>query len=247
MKEADFIIRQNDLLAPSVYRMVLEGDTSGIVTPGQFVEVRLPGFFLRRPISVCDAEQGRLILIYKTVGRGTDEMSRMKEGTTLNLLTGLGHGFSVGKGEHPVLIGGGVGIPPLFLLAKKWIEIGKRPYVILGFNTAKEVFLKEEFSALGLETVVTTADGSLGIKGFVTAAMERLPEDIDFFQSCGPLPMLRSVCESTSLEGEISLEERMGCGFGACMGCTIHTEAGPARVCTEGPVFDRRNINWKLL
>lgn len=249
MNEVNFKIISNHLLVPGVYRMELEGDTSAIKEPGQFVEIALPGLYLRRPISVCDSSTGRLTLIYKTVGVGTSEMASLGEGDTLNLLCGLGHGFSVNEAvRQPVLVGGGVGVPPLLLLAKAWLSAGVSPMVALGFNTHSEIFLADEFRALGLTVAVATVDGSEGKKGFVTEAVKSLPVVPDFVQACGPLPMLRAISETfPDIKGEFSLEERMGCGFGACMGCTIHTADGPAQVCTEGPVFANNKIDWQLL
>lgn len=243
-----FTITENHKIADKVYRMVLRGDTGTFSAPGQFVEIELPGKFLRRPISVCDLEDDILTLIYKEVGKGTRQMSAMLPGTQLDLLTGLGHGFSLPDGVvHPVLVGGGVGAPPLFLLARKWMEKGVSPKVVLGFNTVGEVFLADGFRSLGLEVSLCTVDGSAGIKGFVTDAPAIRSAETDFIQSCGPMPMLRALATATDCRGEWSLEERMGCGFGICMGCSVHTSAGPARVCTEGPVFDRQLIDFNVL
>ncbi|MBD5289102.1 MAG: dihydroorotate dehydrogenase electron transfer subunit [Bacteroides sp.] len=247
MKEILFNLVSNNSIAKDIYKMVLKGDTSGFTSPGQFVEISVPGMFLRRPISVCDIEDEYLTLIYKVVGGGTAKMAYMERGTELNLLTGLGHGFTVGEAEHPLLIGGGVGVPPLYLLARKWMEKGIVPHIVLGFNQADDIFLTDEFKSLGLKVTVATADGSHGVKGFVTDAIKSLNEDFDFFQSCGPLPMLKALGSQLEIDGEFSLEERMGCGFGACMGCSIHTTDGPARVCTEGPVFNRKKIDWNIL
>ncbi len=249
MNQRDFKILANTQIAESVYKMELEGDTSAITTPGQFVEIELPGRFLRRPISVCDSTEGLLTLIYKTVGVGTKEMSRMNPGESLNLLCGLGHGFTVdNKYKKPVLIGGGVGVPPLFKLAKCWLTTGVSPTIILGFNKEEEIMLADDFTALGLKVIIATIDGSRGIKGFVTDALDSLTDSPDYFQACGPLPMLKALGQKLNdLEGEYSLEERMGCGFGACMGCSIHTTEGAARVCTDGPVFRNNLIDWNLL
>ena len=244
MKHVLFTIRDQQKLARDVWRMDLEGDVSAIAAPGQFVEVALEGFFLRRPISVCDCAADRLTLVYKVVGQGTEKMSRMAAGERLDLLTGLGRGFSVEKGgDAPLLIGGGVGVPPLYMLSKRLIGSGARPVAVLGFNRADEVFFAEEFKDLGVRVVLCTADGSAGERGFVT---DVLPGGASFAYACGPLPMLRALERSLprELAAEFSLEERMGCGFGACMGCSIRTRDGARRVCRDGPVFPREMLLW---
>ncbi len=242
MKDVLFSITQNRRLTESVYEMRLSGDTAGIL-PGQFVNVQLPGFFLRRPISVCACGENTLTLVYKTVGRGTEAMASLSAGQTLQVLTGLGNGYDLAKaGPKPLLLGGGVGVPPLYFLAKKLCETGVKPCVILGFNTAAEIFYENEFRALGCAVTVATADGSRGVKGFVTDA---LPESYTYFYACGPAPMLKAVCAKCETQGELSLEERMGCGFGACMGCSIQTKSGPKRVCKEGPVFPKEALLWE--
>lgn len=224
--------------------MLLFGDTSAITAPGQFVNLELEGLYLRRPISVCDLENERLTLIYKVVGKGTEQMSAMKKDGTLDALTGLGNGYDTSKsGNAPVLIGGGVGVPPLYLLAKKLIGEGKHPKAILGFNTASEVFLEEEFRALGIEVFITTVDGSHGIKGFVTDALKSCAE-YSYTFSCGPEPMLKAVYNEAKTDGEYSFEERMGCGFGACMGCSCKTKYGYKRICKDGPVLEKGEIVW---
>ncbi len=242
MRNSIFTITINRPLTSSVYEMRLAGDTSGIL-PGQFVNVRVPGFYLRRPISVCGCGDGALTLVYKTVGRGTGAMAALKPGEPLDLLTGLGNGYDLSRaGDAPLLLGGGVGVPPLYLLAQKLTQAGARPAVVLGFNTADEVFYENEFRALGCAVTVTTADGSYGVKGFVTDA---LPAAYGYFYACGPKPMLKAVCARTVTDGQLSLEERMGCGFGACMGCSIQTKNGPKRVCKEGPVFTKEELLWE--
>ncbi|MDO4493071.1 MAG: dihydroorotate dehydrogenase electron transfer subunit [Clostridia bacterium] len=243
MKQQLFTIESNRKLAPGVFEMRLAGDLSEITAPGQFVNLRLEGRYLRRPISVCDAENGILTLIYKVVGAGTEQMSAMQPGTVLDILTGLGNGYDLTlSGEHPVLLGGGAGVPPMYLLAKKLLAEGKRVTAILGFNTASEIFYEEEFHALGCETIVTTVDGSYGTKGFVTNA---LPEAYSYFYTCGPEPMLKAVCRFTNTSGQLSFEKRMGCGFGACMGCTCKTLTGNKRICKEGPVMKKEEIVWE--
>ena len=243
MKQGIYKILYNFELAPSVYSMVLEGDTSALLAPGQFVNIKLQGKFLRRPISVCDYDQNTITLIYKVVGEGTKQMSEMEVGEKLDLLVGLGNGFNPEKHcEKPLLIGGGVGIPPLYNLCKELIALGKKPTVILGFNTKSEVFYEDAFSRLGAEVYVTTVDGSYGIKGFVTNAMETV--DYDYFFTCGPEPMFRAIEKVAKTSGQFSFEERMGCGFGACMGCSCKTKYGNKRICKDGPVLYREEIIW---
>ena len=243
MKQSMFEIRENIPLTENVYRMKLRGDTSSITAPGQFVNIKLDGFFLRRPISVCDCEGDELTLIYKTVGGGTEKMSRMSEGE-LDILTGLGNGYDTSvSGERPLLIGGGVGVPPLYMLAKRLVAAGRRVSVILGFNTASEVFYQREFEELGTAVTVTTTDGSRGIKGFVTAAMG--DTGYTYFYTCGPEPMLRAVYKASTTDGQFSFEERMGCGFGACMGCSCKTVTGYKRICKDGPVLRKEEILWE--
>ena len=223
--------------------MVLRGDTSAITAPGQFVNIQLDGLYLRRPISVCDVQGDLLTIIYKVVGKGTRQMSAMETGT-LDLLTGLGNGYDLSSaGEHPVLLGGGVGVPPMYLLCKKLLEQGKAVTVILGFNTKSEVFYEQEFRALGADVIVTTVDGSYGMKGFVTNALETL--DYSYFYTCGPEPMLKAVYAASKTSGQMSFEKRMGCGFGACMGCSCKTITGYKRICKEGPVMRKEEILWE--
>ncbi|MEG1730415.1 MAG: dihydroorotate dehydrogenase electron transfer subunit [Oscillospiraceae bacterium] len=244
MKKSIFTIIENTRLTADVFKMQLQGDTSDITAPGQFVNIELAGLFLRRPISVCDLEGDRLCLIYKVVGRGTAQMSAMKSGEALDLLTGLGNGYnSAISGETPLLIGGGVGVPPLYLLAKRLIKEGKKPKAILGFNTKSEVFLETELRALGVQVFVTTADGSYGISGFVTDALAEAG-DYTHSYSCGPEPMLKAVYNSCKTDGQFSFEERMGCGFGACMGCSCETKYGSKRICRDGPVLQKGEIIW---
>ena len=223
--------------------MVLSGDTSDIRVSGGFVNIKIDGLFLRRPISVCDFDENSLTLIYKVVGKGTESLSEMKEGEVLDLLVGLGNGYDTKKsGDAPLLIGGGVGVPPLYKLAKLLTAQGKRVSVVLGFNSACDVFYEEEFRALGAEVRVTTADGSYGTKGFVTDAMGDI--DYSYFYTCGPEPMLKAVHKATKTSGQMSFEERMGCGFGACMGCSCKTLTGYKRICKEGPVMEKEEILW---
>ena len=243
MKQSIFQICSNKALTDSVYKMVLAGDTSDITNCGQFVNIQLDGLFLRRPISVCDYDEKTLTIIYKVVGKGTEAMSAMEQGQKLDILTGLGNGYDLSlSGENPVLLGGGVGVPPMYNLAKKLVAQGKNVSVILGFNTASEVFYEEEFKALGCQVTVTTVDGSYGQKGFVTNA---LPENYTYFYTCGPEPMLKAVYKATATSGQMSFEERMGCGFGACMGCSCKTLTGYKRICKEGPVMKKEEIIWE--
>jgi len=243
MKQSIFEIKWNELIARSVYKMVLLGDTSDITASGQFVNIKLDGFFLRRPISVCDSEPGALTLVYKVVGKGTEAMSCMKAGESLDILTGLGNGYDTSlSGDKPLLVGGGVGVPPLYKLAKLLIAEGKSVSVILGFNTKDEVFYKEEFEALGAKVQVSTVDGSVGTKGFVTDCLADV--DYTYFYTCGPEPMLKAVYRASSTGGQFSFEERMGCGFGACMGCSCKTITGFKRICKDGPVLRKEEILW---
>lgn len=244
MKQGTFIIIENKPLTDTVFKMVLQGDTSAITAPGQFVNIRLDGNFLRRPISVCDYDDNTLTIIYKVVGKGTAQMSAMEVGTALDILTGLGNGYNLTvSGERPVLLGGGVGVPPMYHLAKKLIAQGKSVTVILGFNTATEVFYESEFKALGCHVIVTTADGSYGTKGFATTPLSDL--DYTYFYTCGPEPMLKAVWSATRTSGQMSFEARMGCGFGACMGCSCKTLTGYKRICKDGPVMKKEEILWE--
>lgn len=243
MKQVLFSVKENTPLTDNVYKMILTGDCSDITAPGQFVNIKIDGLFLRRPISVCDRTDNELTIIYKVVGNGTDEMSRMENGQILDVLTGLGNGYDLTLcGENPLLLGGGVGIPPMYMLAKKLIEQGKSVSVILGFNTESEVFYENEFKALGCDVTVSTVDGSYGKKGFVTDA---LPENYSYFYCCGPEPMLKAVFKGTKTSGQFSFEERMGCGFGACMGCSCKTVTGYKRICKDGPVLKKEEILWE--
>ena len=243
MKQSIFTIIENKALTKDVYKMVLEGDTSAITASGQFVNIQLSGKFLRRPISVCDWDATTLTIVYKVVGHGTEQMSGMAIGEKLDILTGLGNGYDLTlAGENPLLIGGGVGVPPMYGAAKKLSEMGIKAKVILGFNVKDEIFYEEEFKALGCDVTVTTVDGSYGVKGFVTNA---LPETYSYFYTCGPEPMLKAVYKATATSGQMSFEERMGCGFGACMGCSCKTITGYKRICKEGPVMKKEEILWE--
>lgn len=242
MTQGIYKILYNFALTDTVYSMVLEGDTSALIAPGQFVNIKLDGKFLRRPISVCDFNDKTITIIYKVVGEGTAQMSKMKAGETLDLLVGLGNGFNPEKaGEKPLLIGGGVGIPPLYNLCKELLKMGKKPTVILGFNTKSEIFYDKAFKELGVNVIVTTVDGSEGVKGFVTDAF---PSDYDYFFTCGPMPMFKAIEKVAKTSGQYSFEERMGCGFGACMGCSCKTKYGNKRICKDGPVLYREEIIW---
>ena len=243
MQKSMFQIVSNESLTENVYKMVLMGDTSHITAAGQFVNIALEGLYLRRPISVCDVEGDRLTIIYKAVGKGTRQMAQMEAGQ-LELLTGLGNGYDLTcAGEKPVLLGGGVGVPPMYLLAKKLIAEGKKVQVILGFNTKSEVFYEKEFADIGCAVTVTTVDGSYGIKGFVTDALRDM--DYSYFYTCGPEPMLKAVYKASKTSGQFSFEKRMGCGFGACMGCSCKTITGYKRICKEGPVMEKEEILWE--
>ena len=244
MKQSIFTIIEHTALTKDVYRMVLAGDTSAITASGQFVNILLDGFYLRRPISVCDWDDKTLTIVYKVVGHGTEAMSKMAPGKELDILTGLGNGYDLTlAGDKPVLLGGGVGVPPMYGCAKKLCELGIKPTVILGFNTADEIFYEDEFKALGCETIVTTVDGSYGVKGFAVAPLENM--DYTYFYTCGPEPMLKAVYKATNTSGQMSFEERMGCGFGACMGCSCKTLTGYKRICKDGPVMKKEEILWE--
>lgn len=241
-KQNNYKILSNQPLTKDVYKMVLEGDTQYITAPGQFVNIALDGKYLRRPISICDYDNTTITIIYKVVGDGTAQMSKMQSGQILDVLTGLGNGYDISKSTKPLLIGGGVGVPPMYNLAKTLVKNGQMPTVVLGFNTKDEIFYENEFKALGCETIVATADGSYGIKGFVTDAMAGL--EYDYFYTCGPLPMFKAIYNATQVSGQFSFEERMGCGFGACMGCSCKTKYGNKRICKDGPVLVKEEIIW---
>lgn len=241
-KQNKYKILSNDALTEDIYKMVLGGDTQYITTPGQFINIQLDGKFLRRPISVCDYSDDTITIIYKVVGEGTEQMKQLAVGEVLDVLTGLGNGYDISKSTKPLLIGGGVGVPPMYNLAKALINDGQKVSVVLGFNTAKEIFYEDEFKALGCDVFVTTVDGSYGIKGFVTDAMKDI--DYDYFYTCGPLPMFKAIYNATETSGQFSFEERMGCGFGACMGCSCKTKYGNKRICKDGPVLVKEEIIW---
>ena len=243
MNQQNLTVLSNVPLTDTVFEMKLRGDMSVFTAPGQFVNLRLDGVYLRRPISVCDIEGDVLTLVYKVVGHGTEAMSALPAGSVLDTLCGLGNGYDLSKsGSRPLLVGGGVGIPPLYLTAKRLIAEGKEVSAVLGFNTAKEIFYEDRFRALGCNVTVTTADGSSGTKGFVTDA---LPADRTYFYACGPEPMLKALYRATEISGQFSFEARMGCGFGACMGCSCKTIAGTKRICREGPVLEKEEILWE--
>jgi len=243
MKQGIYTITENTRLAEGIYRMVMAGDSSACTAPGQFINIKLDGYFLRRPISVCDWDEGSITIIYKVLGRGTEMMTQLPLGTQLDVLTGLGNGYDISKsGSKPLLIGGGVGIPPLYNCCKQLIAKGAQPTVILGFNTSADMFYVDEFAALGAEVLVASADGSVGIKGFVTDAMDDL--DYTYFYTCGPTGMLKAIDAIAKTSGQLSFEERMGCGFGACMGCSCKTKYGNKRICKDGPVLEKEEIIW---
>ena len=243
MKQCIFRITSNEKIARDIFKMTLAGDTSAITAPGQFVNIKLDEFFLRRPISVCDCVGENLTLIYKTVGRGTERMSRMGAGDELDLLTGLGNGYDTKiSGGNPLLVGGGVGVPPMYMLCKELISEGKNVTVVLGFNSKADVFYEDEFRALGADVHIATADGTYGTKGFVTDVIKDM--QYTFFYTCGPEPMFRAMHKIMKTPGQYSFEERMGCGFGACMGCSCKTLTGNKRICKEGPVMESEEIIW---
>lgn len=242
MTQGIYRIQYNQQLTADVWEMRLEGDTGAITAPGQFINIRLDGLFLRRPISICDWDGQGITIIYKVVGKGTAALGGMEQGQELDVLCGLGNGFDVSRcGERTLVIGGGVGVPPMYGLAKALLRAGKTPVAILGFNKKEEIFYEDKFRELGIETTVTTVDGSYGVKGFVTDA---LPEEYGYFCACGPLPMLKAVYNAAATSGLLSFEERMGCGFGACMGCSCRTKYGNKRICKDGPVLEKEEIIW---
>lgn len=242
MKTTIFTLISSKKIAKNTYEWVLSGDISDIRAPGQFVNIKLDGFYLRRPISVCDAKDGTLTLIFKAVGAGTEKMAAMTPGEKLDILTGLGNGYSLEKsGDAPLLIGGGAGVPPMYMLCKELVALGKTPTVILGFGGKDEVFYEKEFEDAGAKVIVTTVDGSLGVRGFVTDAMDL---EYTYFYTCGPEPMLKAVYNKSKTSGQFSFEERMGCGFGACMGCSCETKYGNKRICRDGPVLVKEEIIW---
>ena len=243
MEQRILTVEKNERLTADVFRLVLRGDVAAVTTPGQFVNLKIEGLFLRRPISVCDKGDGAITLVFKVVGEGTARMAEIAPGEQIDVLCGLGNGYSADRsGDRPLLIGGGVGVPPLFWLCRTLVGEGKRPSVIMGFNTADEIFMEDDFRSLGVPVTVTTADGSRGLRGFATDAMAGM--DYTYFYTCGPLPMLRAVDRAAKGDGEFSFEERMGCGFGACMGCTHRTKNGHVRICREGPVLRREDVIW---
>ena len=243
MTQGFYEIISNVTIAKDIYEIVLGGDTSAITAPGQFINIKIEGFYLRRPISICDWDEKTITILFKTVGDGTYKLSGMKAGEKLDILVGLGNGFDPAAcGNAPLLVGGGIGTPPMYGLCKKLLKMGKKPSVILGFASEADVVYEEKFKELGVETRIATVDGSYGTKGFVTNAMDAL--DYDYFYACGPIPMLHALCDATNTSGEVSFEERMGCGFGACMGCTCKTKYGNKRICRDGPVLKKEEVIW---
>jgi len=245
MHKLIFEISSNELVAKDTYRMVLENPASTKMAPGQFVDIALEGKFLRRPISVCESDQGGIVLMYKAVGEGTRQMSQMKSGESLELLTGLGHGFDPDACQKAaLLVGGGLGCAPMFNLCRELLASGKKVSVVLGFNTSEEIVLEEKFRQLGAVPALATLDGSRGVKGFVTDAINELKPEYDFFYTCGPLPMMKALCGVLECPGEVSLEQRMGCGAGYCYCCSAQTLKGAKRVCKDGPVFKKEDVIW---
>ena len=244
MKREKLKIIENKAIAPGVFKMILSGNVDAITAPGQFINILIDGLYLRRPISVCDKIGDSVTIIYKVVGKGTKIMSEMGFGVELDCLLGLGNGYKIEKGESAVLIGGGVGVPPLYMLAKKLIEEGKRVTAVLGFNKKEEIFLAEEFESIGAQVYISTVDGSFGKKGFVTDVLKDEIDSIEYVYTCGPEPMLKAVYDAIECSGQFSFEERMGCGFGACMGCSCKTKYGYKRICKDGPVLYKEEIIW---
>ena len=237
-----YTIAENTLIAPKTYRLVLAGADA---VDGEFVNIAIPGYYLRRPLSVCDLEDGKLTIVYKVVGEGTKVLSEMPVGASLEVLTGLGKGFDPEAcRKEALVVGGGLGVPPLLLLAKELKASGKKVTAVLGFNKAEEIILEEEFRRVCDEVVISTVDGSVGVKGFVTDAIKADEPSFDYFYTCGPMVMMKAVCQVLEGSGEASLEERMGCGAGFCYGCSIQTKNGPRRVCKDGPVFKKEELIW---
>ena len=244
VKQDLYKVKSNKCIAKNTYEMVLEGNTEAFCAPGQFLNIKLDGFYLRRPISVCDYDEKTITIIYKVVGKGTEKMAKMQCGETLDILTGLGNGFDVEKsGDKPIVIGGGAGVPPMYNLAKTLSLQGKKVTAIIGFNSSDEIFYKEEFEKVGADVIITTIDGSVGVRGFVTDGINKL-DGYTYFYTCGPEPMLKAVYNGTTTSGQLSFEERMGCGFGACMGCSCKTKYGNKRICKDGPVLVKEEIIW---
>ena len=244
MKQSLYTVKTNEALTQDTYKMVLAGDTSAFTVAGQFVDIKIGELFLRRPLSLCDFDDESFTVLYRVVGKGTDVLKTMKPGDTLDVLTGLGNGFNLSKsGDRPLLIGGGLGISPMYRLAKELIAEGKHPVAVLGYNKKEEIFFADEFKALGIELYISTADGSVGTKGFVTDVIKNL-SDYTYFYTCGPEPMLKAVSLITDTEGELSFEARRGCGFGACMGCSRETKYGTKRICKDGPVLTKEELIW---
>lgn len=243
MKQVFLTTESNVKIAKNVYEMRLKGDLSGIAAAGQFVNLKVDDCYLRRPISVCDKDGDTLTLVYKVVGKGTKILSEYQKGKIIDALTGLGNGFDVyASGKQPLLVGGGVGVPPLYYLCRQLKDKGAKPIVVLGFNTVEEVFYRQKFVETGAEVYIATADGSVGAKGFVTDVAKNL--DYDYFYACGPMPMFYALEKIVKTSGEYSFEERMGCGFGACMGCSCKTKYGAKRICKDGPVLKREEVIW---
>ena len=243
-KRGIYEVIANDKIAKDVHKMILKGDTSYITFPGQFINIKIDDLYLRRPISICDYDKETITIIFKVVGHGTEKMAEMEKGTKLDILTGLGNGFNKTRsGKSPLLVGGGVGTPPMYRLCKELIDEGKSPIVVLGFNSKEDVFFEDEFKKLGAEVYISTVDGSYGTKGFVTDIIKDL-ENYTYYYACGPLPMLKALYNTAEGDGEYSFEERMGCGFGACMGCTVRVKDGFKRVCKDGPVLKKEEIVW---
>ncbi len=243
MKRCIYLIEENQQIARDTYLMAFSGDASAFTAPGQFLNLSISGLYLRRPFSVCEWEEGKVTIVYKVVGAGTQKMATFKRGREVDVLTGLGRGFDTKKsGPRPLLIGGGAGVPPLMMLCRQLLAEGKQPSLAMGFGSAGEVFFEEAFRRLGVPVEVATVDGSAGVKGVVLDACRM--DGCSYFYACGPVPMLRAVCGASCSDGQVSLEERMGCGFGACMGCTVFTQSGPKRVCVEGPVFEKGELIW---
>ena len=243
MRDNRYTVVKNEEIAPGTYYMTIAGDTSQIKDPGQFINIKIDGLYLRRPMSICSYDEESMSIIYKVVGKGTEAMSRMPAGDSFDALSPLGNGFDTEKiPEGALLIGGGAGAMPIYTLAMILRDKGKKPHVIIGFNREEEIFFADEFRDLGVELTIATMDGSVGVKGTVVDAMEKANRP--YVCVCGPDPMMKAVAEHSS-GGQFDLGARMACGFGACMGCTVITKSGPKRVCKDGPIFDQEEIIWQ--
>ncbi|MCR5787205.1 MAG: dihydroorotate dehydrogenase electron transfer subunit [Acholeplasmatales bacterium] len=241
MNAVDLKVLENKQINNDIYLIKLEGDTSEIKNSGEFAELKLDNYYLRRPLSIHDYDSKTVSFLYKVLGHGTRDLTRYKKGDVINTILGLGNGFNDLNAISPLLIGGGIGMAPLLNLAKRFNEKNIRPNILLGFKNINEVCYVEEFKKYG-DVYVTTDDGSFGYCGNPVSFLQNNNLKFDKYYACGPLVMLKYLTKYSTL-GYVSLEARMGCGIGACMGCSIETKNGIKRVCKEGPVFDADEVN----